>query len=280
MAFALKPHKHAAKQTRRVARKQIDRALGEIESDSVSAETAVHQVRKRCKKMRALLRLVADEMGEQYCVENRWYRDTARLLSDIRDAQQAVRTKESLADRQGAEAAASSAADKHARQALAQCADRLREGRERISGWPLKRGGFGAVEPGLRRIYRRGRKHFKKLRRSSAPEAFHQWRKVVKYHGYHLKLLRPLWPAVIRAHYREVARLGELLGDEHDLQVLALRLEREDTDAALDDREQMLKDLHNRSRELRREVLNLGAHVYAEKPPRLSRRLRRYWTLG
>ncbi|MBN7797667.1 CHAD domain-containing protein [Parahaliea mediterranea] len=280
MAFALKPHRNAAKEVRRIARQQVDRGLGEIGDDTLSAETAVHQVRKRCKKMRALLRLVADELGDEYALENRWYRDTARLLSDIRDTQQAARTRQSLAGADAGEGVSTSAADIRAREALAQCADRLREGRERIARWPLQSRGFEILRPGLLRMYRRGKRQMKTLRRGSEPGDFHQWRKVVKYHGYHLKLLRPLWPAVLRTHYREAARLGELLGDEHDLLVLARRLELEAADSTEDGREQALAELYRRSRALRSEALRLGARVYAEKPGLLGRRLREYWRLG
>lgn len=43
---------------RRIAAEQIERAIAEIDDTGLDRHETVHQVRKRCKKVRGLVRLV------------------------------------------------------------------------------------------------------------------------------------------------------------------------------------------------------------------------------
>src|SRR3954453_7178467 len=73
---------------RRIARERIENALAELrgETDS-SPEEAIHEARKDMKKLRAVLRLARDELGDDvYRRENACFRDAARKLSGVRDA--------------------------------------------------------------------------------------------------------------------------------------------------------------------------------------------------
>ena len=59
----------------------------------------------------------------------------------------------------------------------------------------------------------------RQAREDPTAEAMHEWRKRVKYHSYHLRLLEPVWPAMLKAQVGAAKRLEELLGDHHDLDV-------------------------------------------------------------
>src|SRR5690606_9905919 len=60
----------------------------------------VHQVRKRCKKLRGLLRLVRLNLDNGiYETENACFRDAASDLSSVRDAQTLVDTYDDLLSR-------------------------------------------------------------------------------------------------------------------------------------------------------------------------------------
>jgi CHAD domain-containing protein len=59
MAYRLKRDDRSVQEgVRRIAREQIARMLRVIDSASVDTEKAVHDLRKSCKKVRGLLRLV------------------------------------------------------------------------------------------------------------------------------------------------------------------------------------------------------------------------------
>ena len=63
MAFRLKKNEGASVGARRIAREEIEEAI-ELTGDSDSAE-AVPEIRKRLKKVRAVVRLVRGELGEE-----------------------------------------------------------------------------------------------------------------------------------------------------------------------------------------------------------------------
>lgn len=60
----------------------------------------VHQVRKRCKKLRGLIRLVRPEFAD-YSAENAEFRDAARRLSPVPDARAILECYDRLIDHFG-----------------------------------------------------------------------------------------------------------------------------------------------------------------------------------
>lgn len=107
-------------------------------------------------------------------------------------------------------------------------------------------------------------------------EAFHEWRKRAKYLRYHLRLLRPSWPHGLERTRDEVKTLGDLLGEDHDLAVLARTLAPGIEAEA--ERVELLRALVlRRSELLRRQAHRLGLRIYSEKPKALRQRLRGYW---
>ena len=55
--------------------------------------------------------------------------------------------------------------------------------------------------------------------RSNAAIDFHEWRKAVKYHDYHVRLLAGVWPEQMTVLRASLDRLGDFLGTDHDLSV-------------------------------------------------------------
>jgi CHAD domain-containing protein len=84
-SFRFTPGEPVPDEVRRVARGRIDHALDELRGRSDSSrEEAVHEARKDMKKLRALLRLVRGELGDDvYRAENACFRDTARRLAGM-----------------------------------------------------------------------------------------------------------------------------------------------------------------------------------------------------
>ena len=84
MAFHLKAREDVRDGMRRMALAQLDCAL-DAAADAEHRDTAPHAIRKQCKKLRGLLRLVRGAF-EDYAEEQRALRDAARLLAPLRDA--------------------------------------------------------------------------------------------------------------------------------------------------------------------------------------------------
>jgi CHAD domain-containing protein len=154
----------------------------------------------------------------------------------------------------------------------------LRAAELRVETWPLAHAEWDDLLAGAARAYARGRAAFVVARAEPTPELLHAWRKRAKDLWYHQRLLAPAWPELLGAQAEAAHALSELLGDDHDLAVLAQRLTASaPLPPAVDaEREELLALVAQRSGELRAAATQLGLRLYAESPRRFSRRLASY----
>ena len=267
---------------RRVARGRIDDAIDELGGKAGSGpEEAVHNARKDMKKLRALLRLVRGELGDEvYRRENACFRDAALELAGARDADVMLTTLDGLKLddtvsgplRQGLEAHRLRTAGGSRDQAARTVIEILTSARARVADWPLERDDFEALRPGLERMYRRGKRDFRAVREEPSVEGLHEWRKRAKELWYHHSLLASLWKPVMNAVGDEAHELSDLLGDDHDLAVL-LDWARAHADPA----PELVEAVEERRAELQRDALELGARLYADRRKDFIRRLEQWW---
>lgn len=293
MPFHLK-HSDASveRALRRIATSQIDAALAEIADPALDDQTRIHQLRKRAKKLRGLLRLVRPAFAD-YRMENAAFRDAASKLSPARDADVMIATYDGLiksgvgeTDRArfaplrerllGRKQALVAGADLAG--ALGDFQDALRAARTRVAHWTLDRQGFDAVEGGLVRSYRSGRKALKAAARNATPEHLHEWRKRVKDHWYHARLLRAIAPEFLDARRKAARHLAGMLGDLHDLAVLRAAAQAEaGCFAGAQDLNAFLTLIDDRAAALETEAFALGHRMFADKPSALRKRWAEYW---
>ena len=282
-AYRLKADEALPDAIGRVARGRIDHAVDELRGKSGSTpEEAVHEARKDMKKLRALLRLSRDELGKAtYRRENACFRDAARELAGTRDSDVMLEALGALELPPGAGwelrkamQAERGRAGEDGRDAAARAAVAiLKEARGRVDEWRLERDSFGALAGGLERTYRRGRRGFRAASDEPSVESLHEWRKRVKDLWYHHTLLRQLWPPVMTAVGDQAHDLSDLLGDDHDLAMLAGWMRAHAPAAG----PEFFEAVERRREELQREALSLGALLYAEKPSAFVGRLERLW---
>src|SRR5438552_3706927 len=85
---------------RRVVRKQIGAALEALGERGLASDESIHDTRKRLKRVRAGLRLLREAMGERrYLRENALIRDTARPLTELRDAKVLLDVLDEIAEK-------------------------------------------------------------------------------------------------------------------------------------------------------------------------------------
>jgi hypothetical protein len=157
--------------------------------------------------------------------------------------------------------------------------DDLRAARLEVGAWRLRAGGWGAIEPGLRRAYARGRKARARADDDPSVENLHEWRKRAKDLWYHLRLLSPSAPIGMKGEVKQAHALTDALGDDHDLAVLRDRIGALAPEVAAD-LDPVLALIDHRRAELQNEARFLGLRVYAEKPRAFSRRVHAYWDAG
>ncbi len=280
---------------RRITSEQVAKAIDEIEDAEVDVHEAVHEVRKRCKKIRGLVRLVRPAFPG-YSAANARFRDLARQLAPIRDATTLLEAFDMLMGRVETVVRADAFAPVRAvlrdrRDTIAEDLDAsarldavradLQEAAAAAEAWDLDDGGADAVVHGLGRTFRRATAAMAEAYDGSgdgpAAERFHEWRKRVKYHRYHARLLRRMWDPVLDPWRDEAKRLSDLLGDDHDLAELRAVLARE-ADRFEDADLPFLHALIDlRQEELRRAARPLGRRLFAEKPRHHVRRHAALW---
>jgi CHAD domain-containing protein len=245
----------------------------------------VHEARKTIKRMRAMARLLRHETGgREFAQANASLREAGKRLAGACDAEMRIATLcdlhtrhpdelsdepvQQLLDRMEQERPSAEGPDAE----LAVLAD-IAEMRRDLLRWNLLEHDDKALCVGLRAIYRDGRRRYKRVKRSRAsdPEQVHDWRKRVKSLYYALDMLGGKRASATAKLARRADRLGDLLGEEHDLWMFASFLEDEPR-LERHTRERLLTLIERRRKRLRKRALKLGSRVYAHKPGRFAAR--------
>lgn len=293
-SLRLKAKEPPSEGIRRIALGRVEKAIEELNEagDGSDSAEAIHAARKDLKKLRAVVRLVRNELGDDlYRAANRRYRDAGRLLARSRDAEVKVETLDALCERFGEELPANLIAAwryvlEHERDEIAAASDskdgsRIAEaraaiegGRDEIARWPLEDDSWQLVGKGLRRSYRQGRRAMKRTRAEPIAENVHEWRKRTKDLWYQLRVLRDAWRPVLGATAEQAHELADLLGEHHDLALLAEDLGGRELPG---DSDTVSGAIERRQGEILESAFDLGGRLYAEKPKAFGRRLESYW---
>lgn len=259
----------------RIAGEQVAKAIAAADGGGPTARR-IHEARRRCKKLRALLRAVRSDFAS-YEAENAFIRDAASRLAEARDAHVMQETLAALLAGLGfgatVGAPAASEPTDHPEE-LARFGDDMRDLLQRIRDWPI--GGIHdeTVEAGLVRTYKRGRIARRGAGRNPSDSSFHEWRKLAKYHWYQLELLQRLAPRGLADEIGAVRDLTEELGTHHDLCVLEANLA---TVAGADaDLPAIRSAIGGRKSDLEDHIWTLGDRVYDERPRRFRARIAGY----
>jgi CHAD domain-containing protein len=276
---------------RRIASGQLDMSIERLEGHTdEELGTAVHETRKSLKRLRATVRLARDELGDElYRRENSAFREGGRRLAGARDSRVLLETLDALTDRYPDEAPPArfqrfrrtlvgqhGAVQRQLREgaAVAEVLSELRGARACVHDWPLERERLDALAPGLRRIYRRGRRAYRAARREPSTENLHELRKRAKDLWYAAQIVRPAAPKKINRIAWRAHELSNLIGEDHDLAILAQRAgERRDRFPDETAVGELTKLVERRRDELQQEAIGLGRRLFRKTPRKLVRPL-------
>jgi hypothetical protein len=212
-------------------RGQADKHKDECDNAKDDAAAFAHKSRVRIKKIRAALRLAKSTLGgKAWRTENRWWRDAARKLSDLRDAGARLEALDSL--RPFLIARIGSAMTRKLRerfekeQRAANAKEAIRAFRKHLDKRDgrliprLPAGKRGDVAEMLAEGYRASRRAMKTALESGDPELLHEWRKQAKSHALQARLVRQKFPAALEERHIAARDLAELLGAVQDIEVV------------------------------------------------------------
>lgn len=288
MPFAFRPDdKSSEKAARRIAGELLETSRLILGDASLPRAALVHELRKNVKKTRALLRLVRPGFRD-FEHQNAALREAARLIAPLRDADVLTQTFDRAAARTDLSLTETAALRDRLAPASAEAIkpeERLEAHRQALAAveagvedWKIRHKGFDSLTGGLERSWDACRRSMRKARDRTEAETLHNFRKRVKDHWYHARLLSPIWPEMMAAHVSACDKLGEALGDARDLAILVETLGGEpfsgdDTAAAI------AAAAREEEAKLLAKSWRAGARLFAEPAPVLARRWRNWWDI-
>jgi len=297
MAFRIRPSEPFSREFRSIAETQLGRAIELLEEEPDGPHKAIHDARKRFKRVRALYRLIEPDAKTFRRSENARIRDVAKSLAAVRDATALVETTEYLVgDAVSAEEIA----------ALTFASNALIARRDRIitDETDLEDKIAAAIEQchaaidallaldlsdNARKMAKCLGKAWHKQHNSAVsalsachkePEAdvFHELRKAGQIYWMHLSLLQDIWPSAMRAKHDDAKALVEILGHEHDLSVLTQLInEQPELFGDGDTMARLLGAVIAKQQALRQQALAMADTVFAQDGEQESRIITLLW---
>ncbi|MEA1844499.1 CHAD domain-containing protein [Agrobacterium tumefaciens] len=297
MPFRIDPNKPFDDEIRRAGLELIEEAIISLRDQPSGRHEAVHDARKRFKRLRALYRLVASAAPDFSKEENARFRDIARSLAFAREATALVETVEYLetfaASTTQGKALRSIATVLRKRrdhaieheagldEAIAAAIAGCEEASKKLKAVSLPdelKDVTRLVKTGWAKQRKRARKALADCHEQADVEHFHELRKAGQAYWMHLGLLRRLWPSAMRAKRADTKRLVDILGHEHDLSVLAAFADREPERFGNGERLALLLDaIIQRQQALRGDGLELANEVFSESARTESRIVGLLW---
>ena len=292
--FELDHTESNAENIRRLLNMQLENIQMHCEAQQKSIHRSVHEIRKSFKRIRAVLRLVRDEIGySSYYRENMFYRDLSRRLSEMRSYNVLIDTAgilqkdlsntipvsgiepllEFLMDRR----------DKFIEMILLEenimghISRELDKAKRRIPDLSFEHDDFRTFRGGLVRIYKQGMRCRDLAKTSPSFHNLHDLRKRMKYLWYQMIILQPIFPGMLKAYADALDNIGERLGLYHDFAELQIFLLRHR--GIIDERyyAAMVEGCDFKMASILHRTWNAIDNIYSESPQEIAGRFSSYW---
>ncbi|MGE0448735.1 MAG: CHAD domain-containing protein [Vicinamibacterales bacterium] len=293
MGYRFKPGRRIEAEVHRIASKQLETAIAGLRAvGTPERDAAVHDARRRVKKVRALLRLVDPALEEPARRSHARLRTANRLVAPIGDAEALVATVDLLGKRfqrdldpstiqkaRGLLVARWSRIDEQADAdaVLEACAALLRTEQKRVKRWTLRHGGLRAIAPGLEASIRRSRRAMRLAIVHPTSDRYHRWRRRVKDHWLQMRLIDGRCGARLRTDTNLLERLDGYLGEHHNCAMLEAVLVADPGVLPEPDAARLLRLVRRYRHDLERKAIRDGQRLYRHAPRTSVERVRRAW---
>ena len=292
--FELNHSETTAENIKRLLNGQLDNIMVHCESDQDEVHKSVHEIRKSFKRIRAILRLVRDEIGySSYYRENVFYRDLSRRLSDIRSYAVLIDTSrilqadlsntipqteiEPLIDLVQVRRDKFLAMLQLDENIMGNISKEIQKARKRIPDLAIPHDDFRAFKGGLLRIYRQGMQYRDLAKMQPSYHNLHDLRKRMKYLWYQMLILQPIFPPMLKAYAETLDGIGENLGIYHDFDELQHFLERHREIINDPVHATLTEGCEIKMASFLKRTWNAIDTIYSEEPADIARRFTNYW---
>jgi CHAD domain-containing protein len=298
MAFRIKADEPIAKALPRLAKGQLVRSVEALTGLPMeSTDEVIHDVRKRLKRVKAVLQLARPFLPEKLYRKTRSNVQAAsQPLGPLRNAVVLLETILSLVERFGLgdhpealdsirevlQAEIDETRDqvlKHGR-ALANAIQSLEKAIASCRDWDLRVDDRKLIPKAWVQVYRRARRVNRRCLGEPTVEDWHDLRKRVKDCLHAFELLLPLKTGYFQDRVASTAQLSQDLGDLHDLDMLELKLETLSERLPPGVASPFLSMLEQRRGEVIREIRETGQDFFADNPRACAEIIASAWKNG
>lgn len=295
MTFRIRRRESVLEGCLRIVNEQVAAVTGILREERADGPSAadIHRACTCLKRLRALLRLVRGEIASKvFIAAERTFRDAGKRLAPARSTAVLVSTLDRISaeydlvgeeEIEGVRAVLVAAAQSSRRSMLTAekrlaLATKLEEKVARLERVRFPNSGWEALRDGVRRTYREGRKASEQLRDAAETKKLHVWRRRVKDLWYDLSLLSRLPVHDLSEMIAQTRTLSELLGEDHDLAMLAAELDRRTARfGKTGPPESLHRAIADGRRRLLRRIFRLSRRLYAPRPQAILAELHRAW---
>jgi len=297
MSYLLENNETLSFGLKRIVLELIDKSVFNLAKGNGSFNEDVHDTRKNFKKVRTVQRLIRSDIGEEsFQIENSFYRDAGRTLSDLRDSTVLILTFDKLLKNSELEMSnfdfsvfknflieknkTIRIAKSKKSAVINSLSTDLLLARSRVFDWPLSGDNFKIIKKNLQMIYEQGQKYMYAVFSEAIKENVHEWRKRVKDLWYSMRILSNLWPEIMSPLVFLLGKLSDALGDANDLFLLKERIISNQSKFKDDQHtRELINFIDRRIIDLLREARSIGRKVYSEDPKFFVGRMQNYFEI-
>jgi len=297
MSYRLENNETLSFGLKRIVLELIDNSVFNFAKGNGSFSEDVHETRKNFKKIRTVYRLIRLNLGEEkYKYENSFFRDSGRILSDLRDSTVLIHTFDKLLESSEIEMSnfdfsifknfliekhKNISASKHKKsQVINSLSTDLLLARSRVFDWPMSGDNFKIIRKNLRSIYEKGQSAMYAVFSEAIKENVHEWRKRVKDLWYSMRILNNLWPEIMSPLVILLGRLSDILGDTNDLFLLKQRIiANQNKFKDGQHTRELINFIDRRIIDLLRDARTIGRKVYSEDSKYFAGRMQNYFEI-
>jgi len=297
MSYLLENNETLSFGLKRITLELIDKSVFNLAKGNGSFNEDIHDTRKNFKKVRTVQRLIRSNIGEEsFQLENSFYRDAGRTLSDLRDSTVLIYTFDKLLKNSELEMSnfdfsvfknfliekqkTIRIAKSKKSAVINSLSTDLLLARSRVFDWPLSGDNFKLIKKDLQLIYEQGQNYMYAVFSEAIKENVHEWRKRVKDLWYSIRILSNLWPEIMSPLVILLGKLSDALGDANDLFLLKERIISNQSKFKDDQHtRELINFIDRRIIDLLREARSIGRKIYSEDSKYFVGRMQNYFEI-
>ena len=294
--FTIDNHEELSEGILRTLKEQYDHiSLQTTIPDEI--DNSVHEIRKSLKRIRAILRLIRYDIGEErFIIENLRFRNMARQISRLRDLSVIIKyfadnfeSGELIIDENNSinfvhhlnnlrETELKRIVET---QTFESIKEQMEIAHSDLNNYDLNNLGPHTIEEGILYVYNQCLKKIRETQLKLDNIPIHELRKRVKYLLNQMILIKDVWPEFFNTYSNSLKHASDLLGDDHNLLEITDLVKNTPSEILSEENKTIVvKRLDSERNHIHEELWPLLGKLFTEDPKSFIKRIKSYWLIG